>query len=571
MTSFRIESLRLERGELGAWGRLADQHRDWPVVYTLNDSTELYVGESVDATSRLRQHLDGNKKSHLGEARVIIDDAFNKSACLDLEAYLIGLFAGEGRFKVLNIQTSGGSGNYYQRDDYRERFREIFDKLRAEGLFTTTIEEIENSDLFKLSPFKTLTGEQSDAVIAITESLLADLRAGPGGSLVIEGGPGTGKTVVAVFLTKLLRDLGAWDGEPLENESVLAGLFTTENTSTLADLDIGVVVPQQSLRKSIQAVFARTPGLGEVSVLSPFDVGKSDRTWDLLIVDEAHRLNQRANQTSAQKNREFREINEKLFGADDPSKTQLDWIQEMSHQQLLLIDVLQRVRPADLDPQVLEDVAARAGQRGRLHVLTSQLRVRAGSDYVDYVRQVLGPTPPERRIDFGEYDVRFFERAGDMVSAVRERDAETGLARVVAGYAWPWNSKKDKANTDIRFDDESIELRWNSRVVDWVDSPKSLEEVGSIHTIQGYDLNYAGVIIGRDLRLDPSTGRLSFDRRNYFDKKGVQNNPGQKLSDHDLLEYVRNIYAVLLTRGIRGTYLYVVDPHLREHLRRYFG
>jgi len=571
MTSFRIESLRLERGEVGAWGRLHERHRDWPVVYTLNDAAELYVGESVDAVSRLRQHIDGHKKSHLGEARVIIDDSFNKSACLDLEAYLIGLFAGEGRFKVLNVQTSGGTGNYYQRDDYRERFREIFEKLRAEGLFETTIEEIENSDLYKLSPFKSLTDEQSHAVIAITESLLADLRGGSGGALVIEGAPGTGKTVVAVFLTKLLRDLASWDGEPLENESVLAGLFTAENAETLAGLRIGVVVPQQSLRTSIQRVFAKTPGLGRVSVMSPFDVGKSDQPWDLLIVDEAHRLNQRANQTSAQKNREFREINEKLFGADDPSKTQLDWIQEMSHQQLLLIDVLQRVRPADLEPRALRDLANGAGQRGRLHVLTSQLRVHAGSDYVDYVRRVLGPTPPSRRIDFGEYDVRFFDSVGELRTAIREREAEMGLARLVAGYAWPWNSKKDKARIDIQFEDEQVELRWNSRVVDWVDSPKSLDEVGSIHTIQGYDLNYAGVIIGRDLRLNPVTGRLAFDRRHYFDKKGMQNNPGQKLTDEDLLEYVRNIYSVLLTRGIHGTYLYVVDPALREYLRRYFG
>src|SRR5690606_35409291 len=140
-------------------------------------------------------------------------------------------------------------------------------------------------------------------------------------ALVIEGAPGTGKTVVADFLTKLLRDLGSWDGEPLENESVLAGLFTAQNAETLVGLRIGVVVPQQSLRTSIQRVFAKTPGLGRVRVMSPFDVGKSDQPWDLLIVDEAHRLNQRANQTSAQKNREFREINEKLFGADDPSNT----------------------------------------------------------------------------------------------------------------------------------------------------------------------------------------------------------------------------------------------------------
>jgi uncharacterized protein len=564
MTSFRIERVKLAKDELAAFSQRDPIHRDWPTVYTLNDASEVYVGESLDAVGRLRQHLDGGKKSHLGEARVIVDPTFNKSACLDLESYLIGLFSGEGRYKVLNVQASSGTGNYYQRDTYRERFHEIFAKLRSEGLFSTSIEEIENSDLYKLSPFKSLTAEQGNAVVSITEGLLSALNGGPTGSMVIEGGPGTGKTVVAIFLTKLLRDIGAWDGQPLESESYLTGLFTTAHRTTLADLRIGLVVPQQSLRKSIQAVFSRTPGLDASMVVSPFDVGKSDLTWDLLIVDESHRLNQRANQTSAQKNREFHEINIKLFGADDRATTQLDWITEMSHQQLFLIDRRQRVRPADLEMSTLAAVANDAEARSRRHVLTSQLRVQSG-DYVEYVRQVLGPKPPAQRIDFGDYDVRLFDDVGEMLTQVRSRNAEEGLARVVAGYAWPWQSKKDKTRADIVFGD--IELQWNSRVVDWVDSPKSIDEVGSIHTIQGYDLNYAGVIIGRDLTYDEAAAELRFVRANYFDKKGLQNNPGQKLTEQEILDFVLNIYAVLLTRGILGTYVYVCDDALRDYLR----
>jgi DUF2075 family protein len=568
MTGFRIERLTLTRGDLSLFARRDPQHRDWPVVYTLNDSAEVYVGESMDAVGRLRQHIDGGKKTHLDETRIIVDPSFNKSACLDLESYLIGLFSGEGRYKVLNVQASSGTGNYYQRDLYRERFREIFTQLRSEGLFSTTIEEIENSDLYKLSPFKSLTDDQGDAVVAITESLLADLNGGPGGSMVIEGGPGTGKTVVAIFLVKLLRDLGNWDGEPIESESYLTGLFTQSNQETLSGLRIGLVVPQQSLRKSIQAVFSRTPGLDAGMVISPFDVGKSEVPWDLLIVDECHRLNQRANQTSAQKNREFHEINVKLFGTDNASTTQLDWIKAMSYQQLLLVDRRQRVRPADLDVSTLVALADEAEARGRRNVLTTQLRVRSG-DYVEYVRKVLGPEPPLERIDFGSYDVRLFDDVGELLTAVRARNAEEGLARVIAGYAWPWQSKKDKSRADIVFGD--VEMQWNSRVVDWVDSPKSVDEVGSIHTIQGYDLNYAGVIVGRDLQYDPGAEELRFDRSNYFDKKGVQNNPGQRLTERELLDFVLNIYAVLMTRGIRGTYLYVVDDHLRAYLRRYLG
>jgi DUF2075 family protein len=88
--------------------------------------------------------------------------------------------------------------------------------------------------------------------------------------------------------------------------------------------------------------------------------------------------------------------------------------------------------------------------------------------------------------------------------------------------------------------------------------------------VQGYDLNYAGVIIGPELRFDTTTGRIVVDRASYFDKKGKEANKalGRVYSDDDLLWYIQNVYAVLLTRGIRGTYVYVDEPALREHLRQ---
>lgn len=102
-----------------------------------------------------------------------------------------------------------------------------------------------------------------------------------------------------------------------------------------------------------------------------------------------------------------------------------------------------------------------------------------------------------------------------------------------------------------------MKLSWNSTATDWINSPGSVDEVGSIHTVQGYDLNYAGVIIGNDLQWDPDSRTFSFNRDSYFDKKGKENNPrlGLSYSDEDLLEYVKNIYRVLLTRGVKGTYI----------------
>ena len=147
---------------------------------------------------------------------------------------------------------------------------------------------------------------------------------------------------------------------------------------------------------------------------------------------------------------------------------------------------------------------------------------------------------------------------------------EVGLARLVAGYAWKWVSNTDHSADDITIDGEG--MQWNTRAVDWVNSKTSLHEMGSIHTIQGYDLNYTGVVIGPDLVYDVEAHKIRFNRTSYFDRNGKANNRqlGLTYSDDQLLKYVQNIYRVLLTRGILGTYVYVCDPALREHFRRFF-
>lgn len=389
--------------------------------------------------------------------------------------------------------------------------------------------------------------------------------------MVVQGNPGTGKTVVAIYLLKLLEDIRRHDfEEPVHHDSIFSDFFTPGHAELLSSLKVGIVVPQQSLRRSIAKVFTLTPGLHKNLVLTPFAVGESDEKFDLLIVDEAHRLNQRANQASGPLNQKFARINEKLFGHDDPQLTQLDWITEQSTHTILMLDTGQSVRPADLPERTTRALLDAASARGRVYPLRSQMRIAADTDYVGNVRAALSDTPPLVREDFGEYDLRFFDDLGEMRREIMRRDAEHGLARLVAGFAWPWRSKKDKQAFDIELDGER--LRWKSTDRDWINSPGAVNEVGSIHTVQGYDLNYAGVIIGNDLRYDAVAKRVVFDRGEYHDKKGRENNPklGITYSDDDLLQYVRNIYTVLLTRGIRGTYVYVCDLALRERLRSVF-
>ena len=116
-------------------------------------------------------------------------------------------------------------------------------------------------------------------------------------------------------------------------------------------------------------------------------------------------------------------------------------------------------------------------------------------------------------------------------------------------------------------------LFWNRTATDRVSSKTTGEEVGSIHTIQGYDLNYEGVIIGSDLSFYENLNRIVFNRANYFDVKGRENKDklGLEYTDEAIKQYVLNIYRVLLTRGILGTHVYVHDPALREHLTAFLA
>jgi len=573
VSGFSIQHVPFRREAVDTWARDDARRTNWPVVYVIDGTgtrRKLYVGETVSTATRMRQHLAGSKKNEgLESVRVIVDERFNKSACLDLESHLIRWFHGDGRYELLNGNDGLTDSQYYDRDLYRESFRDVFEALRAEGLFSRSIPQIENSDLFKLSPFKALNDEQAVAITDIVEGLLDDLQHPESRStLVVQGSPGTGKTIIAIFLMKLLADIRDHQGhDDVQPDSMFAEFFVPENRVLLADLKMALVIPQQSLRESVRKVFKKTPRLDPKMVMTPFQVGESDAAFDLILVDETHRLGQRANQASGVQNKKFRDINAALFGADDPRYTQLDWIKARSKHRLLLVDGEQSVRPHDLPPAVLSAEIRDADDLHRHYLLTTQMRVQAGADYVEYVRSLLRDEHPNRP-ELGEYDLRFFDDLGEMHKAIRARDAEVGLSRLVAGYAWDWVSRRDPTAFDIELDD--VRLRWNSTDKDWINSAGSLDEVGSIHTVQGYDLNYAGVIIGPDLRVSDETGAIVADWDAYRDKKGKENTGHLKGSfgEDDLLVFIRNIYGVLLTRGMLGTYVYVCDPGLRERMRR---
>jgi DUF2075 family protein len=570
MTGFRVEKLTFESKSVELWSRTDSRNNNWPIVYTINNDNEIYVGETVNAAGRLSQHLGVSERKHLKKVQIIKNEMFNKSVCLDLESHLIRYFAADGKYKVLNGNLGITEADYYEREKYRQSFQELFELLVKEGYLSRSVPEIVNSDSFKYSPFKALNQDQAIALTGILDRFFGDLSESRDDELVIRGEPGTGKTIVAIYLIKLLKDIGRFLSDDVTaQDSVFSDYFTESNRSLITNINIGLVIPQQSLRKTVQKVFASTPGLDKSKVMSPFNLGLSREVFDLLIVDETHRLGQRANQSSANQNKQFKQINEDLFGEDDIKLTQLDWVRKKSKKRILLVDAAQSIRPADLPAEVMDKIVNSAEKRDALFMLSSQMRVLGGDDYIDWASDLFSESP--RKYSSSEnYDLRFFEKFKDMKAEIESRNSEVGLSRLLAGFAWPWNSKDDRSRFDIEID--GIKLFWNRTAVDWINSKTSHEEVGSIHTIQGYDLNYAGVIIGSDLSFDQSAGRVVFNRDHYFDVKGRENNPklGKTYSDEEIRQFVINIYRVLLTRGIKGTYVYIVDYALRKHLKNYF-
>lgn len=545
----------------------------WPVVYLLHNDNEIYVGETVSATRRLEQHHKNPEKRRNTRFTILKHNNFNKSASLDLENFLINRFFADEKYVVTNRNRGIEQENYFGKSFYNKIFQSTFEVLKSKGFFNNTLDQIENKDLFKLSPFKSLTDEQTNAAIKIIEKIINHLNGNQqfATPLVIEGGPGTGKTVIAIFLMKFLSDLTGINSDSVEFDQMsdeFQQICSDENIRELSNIRIGFVIPQQSLRQSIKKVFENSPGLDPSQVMSPFDAGKSDQTFDILIVDEAHRLGLRSNQPSGPLNKSFTEINFKLFGNDDIAYTQLDWIIQKSKVQVLLLDEKQSVKPADLTLEQVKRIIKSAKANDSAIELQSQMRMKSPSDYIEWVHAILSKNE-FRQFDLGEYELRFYDNLAEMRNDIIELDGRHGLSRIIAGYAWPWDKRKASDPNHFDIIEDGVSLKWNTTATDWVSSKDSINEAGSIHTIQGYDLNYAGVIIGKDIQLDPVQNRIIFSRENYFDKKGKENNNklGIKYTDDELLVYVQNIYKVLLTRGIRGTFIYVSDENLRNYIQ----
>ena len=526
----------------------------WPLVYILSDgkTKTAYIGETTDAYARMSTHLKHNKKSKLTSVHLITSDKFNKSATLDIESNLIKYMSGDNVYQLLNGNLGLANHNYYQKKEvYWDIFNSIWNQLRSEGIAKHSIEHIDNSDLFKYSPYKSLTSEQSNGLHQILKSLATEKFE----NTIVEGGAGTGKTILAIFLFKMLSsELGDFSFKEFGAEENNFVKLVDQIRSILPHPKMALVVPMSSFRTTLKKVFKNIKGLSARMVIGPAEVSKNK--YDLLVVDESHRLRRRVNLGA-------------YFGAFDKACealnldkyhcSELDWVIRQSKNTILFYDEGQSIKPSDAKKEDFDKL--KSNKNTSILKLKSQFRVKGGNAYVDYVDALLNCKIDEYTEVFSSknYEFILFDSLEDMVSQIKKRNHESGLSRLIAGYSWEWKSKKDPTVFDIKIDD--VQLKWNSTANDWINSENSMDEVGCIHTTQGYDLNYSGIIFGNEISYDPINKEVIIKEENYFDKNGKQSIK----TEQELKVFIINIYKTIMLRAIRGTYVYVCDPYLKEY------
>ncbi len=548
---FNKESLK--KIELNTWVK-----NQWPLLYFIQNEMErlAYVGESTNAFVRIKNHLTNPKRNKLNKISIIGSDKFNKSATLDIESQLIQYISAEGTYELQNGNYGLINHNYYQQDLYKDLFKEIWSKLIEKKIISKSLKEIENSEIFKYSPYKSLNEDQYNSVLEILDGLTVKNS----NRIFIKGSAGTGKTILATYLIKLL------------NSDITDSKFEDFNDNELKEINyikafqvkypkakIGLVVAMTSLRESLENVFKKIPGLKSSMVINPSETFKLKEKYDLLIVDEAHRLRQYKN---IGWRGAFKKNNLKL-GLDDTGN-ELDWIIANSKNQIFFYDSAQSIKPSDIGEQKFKVLI---NDYNTLNLeLNSQMRVQGGNDYIKFVDELMQVKRKGGNIYSGkDYQLLIFDSLGDLYDELGKKEKVNGLCRLVAGYSWPWSSKIDKTAIDIKID--NLEFQWNQTDKDWINSPNAFNEIGCIHTTQGYDLNYTGVIFGKEINYNKLTNKIEVDSNMYFDKYGrigVDN-------IEDLKSYIINIYKTILYRGIKGTFIYACNSELQEYLKQHIS
>lgn len=352
--------------------------------------------------------------------------------------------------------------------------------------------------------------------------------------LIVEGGPGTGKSVVAINLLARLtgnQKLVHYVSKNSAPRSVYAEKLKGYRTKSSID----------NLFKGSGSYIKATPN-----------------QFACLVVDEAHRLNEKSG----------------LYSTD--GENQILEIIQSAWCSVFFVDENQRVTLKDIGSKAaIREWAQKQGAMVHEMALESQFRCGGSDGYLAWLDQVLQirDTANTDLNDVG-YEFGVCNSATELRNLMVEKNNQPRTkARLVAGYCWKWNSKTDASAYDIVFPAEDFQMQWNlaSDSSLWIMKEESINQIGCIHTCQGLEIDYVGVIIGPDLLIrdgkvvtDPSK-RASSDKSVFGWKKLMKEEPSRAAAELDLI--IKNTYRTLMTRGMKGCYIFSDDEETRDWFR----
>ena len=400
----------------------------------------------------------------------------------------------------------------------------------------------------RLKPTKTLQDSLASMVKGNKEFMLLDEQAvcydmclktmakckedGKKRTIVIQGGPGTGKSVLAVNL--LMEFI---------NKS-LNTCYATKNSAPREAFLSLLTHSDAKKQVNIRQLFRSPFGLSNVP----------DNTYDCLIVDEAHRLVK------------------KMYG-DWNGENQVKECISASLLSIFLLDEDQAVTVNDIG-SIAEISKWCRELNSTLKMpaeakLVSQFRCNGSDAYIQFIDDILQRTEESVTVDLDElnFDFRIFDSAIELREALREKNAINNKSRMVAGYCYDWNVKHGRGDYDIMLPD-GFKAKWNlEKDKIWAINPNSFEEVGCIHTAQGLEFDYVGVLIGKDLKYDSTSGRIITDKQ-AISKDDKSSGIRSCKNENIVRKLILNTYKTLLTRGQKGCYVYCEDKSLAEYIKK---
>ena len=532
----------------------------YPTVYIINDKKsennfEVYVGETADIRNRTRQHLNADTKvksfwedfseSKKSSMYVIGHELFNKSLTLDIENRLMQyLLSVENISRVHNSRTNQ-QNEYYTSEMLDEIFSEIWQSLNKKNKSLFPIESIiKDSAIFKASPFHKLTQEQINAKEEILTKIKESILLNEDGQLIIvEGEAGSGKTVL---MSTLLYELGKYNLDLDENLDIHLLVNHNEHVSIYSQIASKLGIANKK-NKIVQ------------KPTSFINNNSSDEKVDLVIVDEAHLLLTQGKQSYQGKNH-------------------LDDLLARAKVVVIVFDIKQVLTTEQIwEVDKLNEYFDKAKSNSNHVTLRNQMRINSDISTVNWIRnlvdyQVINSIPKDKL----GYDIKIFDTPDELEKAIKIKAAHTdsGISRMLATFDWKYGTKPPNNEDFWRVKIGNWSMPWNYQLkvnrnqvsLPWVEQDQTIDEIGSTFTIQGLDLNFAGVIIGPSVKY--RDGKIIFDKSESANKKATQRRTlkdGSKQYFSEML--LKNELNVLLTRGVNGLYIYAVDDQLREALK----